>query len=174
VAELQGRAERAARLRGASEGLRALAHFVRPPDEQAARGSGPASDERLVTPELRDAWEAGRALDLNAAIDEALSPYEAGRLAPGDATTTAPPPAPSGVPPLPPRERETAILLAQGLTNRQIAQALVITEGTAANYVRRVLDRLGLQNRVQVAAWAIEHGLTRPNEPPASAPGHPR
>ena len=57
------------------------------------------------------------------------------------------------------RERDIAILLARGLTNRQIAQSLVVTEGTAANYVRRVLQRLGFQNRAQVAAWAVEQGL---------------
>lgn len=56
------------------------------------------------------------------------------------------------------RERDIAILLAKGLTNRQIARALVVTEGTAANYVRRVSQRLGFQNRAQVAAWAVEHG----------------
>jgi DNA-binding NarL/FixJ family response regulator len=51
------------------------------------------------------------------------------------------------------------VLLARGLTNRQIAGALVISEGTAGNYVQRVMNRLGLDNRVQVAAWAVAHGL---------------
>jgi DNA-binding CsgD family transcriptional regulator len=58
------------------------------------------------------------------------------------------------------RERDVAILLARGqTTNREIAAALVITEGTAANYVQRVLNRLELRTRAQVAAWAAEHGL---------------
>ena len=57
------------------------------------------------------------------------------------------------------REREVVALLARGLTNRQIAEALVLTEGTAENYVQRVLGKLGFNNRVQVAAWAVEHGL---------------
>jgi non-specific serine/threonine protein kinase len=52
-----------------------------------------------------------------------------------------------------------AALVARGLTNRQIAAALVITEGTAANHVKHILARLDLDSRVQVAAWAIEHGL---------------
>lgn len=53
-----------------------------------------------------------------------------------------------------------AALLARGLTtNREIALALVITEGTAANYVQRVLNRLDWRTRAQVAAWAAEHGL---------------
>jgi DNA-binding NarL/FixJ family response regulator len=58
---------------------------------------------------------------------------------------------------LTPRQREIVRLIACGRTNRQIAQELVITVGTAANHVAQVLDRLGLDNRAQVAAWAVEH-----------------
>ena len=61
---------------------------------------------------------------------------------------------------LTPREREVAALLARGLTNREIASELVISEGTAANHVERILNKLGLHSRAQVATWAIEHGLT--------------
>jgi predicted ATPase/DNA-binding CsgD family transcriptional regulator len=57
------------------------------------------------------------------------------------------------------RERDVVGLLAQGLTNRQVADALVLTEGTAENYVQRILGKLGFSNRVQVAAWAVEQGL---------------
>jgi non-specific serine/threonine protein kinase len=56
------------------------------------------------------------------------------------------------------REREVVDLLARGLTNRQIASTLVVTEGTAENYVQRVLGKLGLGNRTQVAAWAHARG----------------
>jgi DNA-binding NarL/FixJ family response regulator len=66
--------------------------------------------------------------------------------------------------PLTRRELEVARLLGRGLTNRQIADALVITPGTASNYVQRVLDRLGFHTRAQVAAWAVERGLTRAPE----------
>ena len=62
---------------------------------------------------------------------------------------------------LTPRELEVAALVARGMTNRQIAEALVITEGTAANHVKHILARLVLDSRVQIAAWAIERGLTR-------------
>jgi DNA-binding NarL/FixJ family response regulator len=58
---------------------------------------------------------------------------------------------------LTPRQREVVRLIARGRTNRQIAQELVITVGTAANHVAQVLDRLGLDNRAQLAAWAVEH-----------------
>ena len=57
------------------------------------------------------------------------------------------------------REREVAVLLARGCTNRQIAGVLVISERTAGTYVQRVMNRLGLHNRAQVAVWAVEHGL---------------
>jgi len=59
---------------------------------------------------------------------------------------------------LTPRQREIASLVASGRTNRQIAQELVLTTGTVANHVAQILDRLGLDNRVQLAAWAIERG----------------
>lgn len=62
---------------------------------------------------------------------------------------------------LSPREQEVATLVAQGRTNRQIAQELVITEGTAATHVKHILARLALDSRVQIATWAIEHGLHR-------------
>jgi len=57
------------------------------------------------------------------------------------------------------RERDVVGLLARGLTNRQIASTLVVTEGTAENYVQRVLGKLGMSNRTQVAAWAHGRGL---------------
>ncbi len=55
-----------------------------------------------------------------------------------------------------------AALVAQGLTNKQIAARLVITEGTAANHIAHILDKLGLESRVQIAAWAVAHGLATP------------
>jgi DNA-binding NarL/FixJ family response regulator len=65
----------------------------------------------------------------------------------------------SGAEALTRRERDVVGLVARGLTNRQIASTLVVTEGTAENYVQRVLGKLGLSNRTQVAAWAHGRGL---------------
>jgi DNA-binding NarL/FixJ family response regulator len=61
------------------------------------------------------------------------------------------------------REREVAALVAEGLTNVEIGDRLVVTPGTVANHVRHISKRLGLRNRVQLAVWAVEHGLYRPN-----------
>jgi histidinol-phosphate aminotransferase len=54
---------------------------------------------------------------------------------------------------------EVARLLARGLTNRQVAESLVITEKTAKNHVARVLDKLGVNSRAEVAARAEEFHL---------------
>ena len=58
------------------------------------------------------------------------------------------------------REREVARLLARGLSNRQIGEALTIAEGTARIHAAHVLGKLGLHSRVQVAAWARDHLLS--------------
>ncbi|HEX8868020.1 MAG TPA: AAA family ATPase [Lentzea sp.] len=59
------------------------------------------------------------------------------------------------------REHEVARLVTDGLTNRQIAQRLVISERTAQNHVQHVLTKLGFSTRSQIAAWMS----TRPSSP---------
>jgi DNA-binding CsgD family transcriptional regulator/tetratricopeptide (TPR) repeat protein len=63
--------------------------------------------------------------------------------------------------PLSRREREIAVLIARGLTNRAIAEQLVIAERTADTHVSNILGKLGLETRAQIAAWAADHRLTR-------------
>lgn len=58
------------------------------------------------------------------------------------------------------RQREVASLVAQGLTNRQIAAELVIAEGTVALHVKHILRKLGFVCRAQVAAWVVAEELT--------------
>jgi non-specific serine/threonine protein kinase len=57
------------------------------------------------------------------------------------------------------RERQVVGLIVNGLTNREIAQKLDIAEGTAANHVWHVLNKLGLNSRTQIAVWAVRHGF---------------
>ncbi len=59
---------------------------------------------------------------------------------------------PAGTP-LTRREHEIASLIARGLTNRQIAAALHISERTAENHAQHILTKLGLHTRTQIAAW---------------------
>ncbi len=63
------------------------------------------------------------------------------------------------VEPLTEREREVLGLLARGLSNKEIATQLFITERTARTYVSNILGKLGLASRTQAALYAVEHGL---------------
>ncbi len=57
------------------------------------------------------------------------------------------------------RERETAALIAQGKSNRDIAEIMTVRKKTVETYVTRILNKLGFKSRVEVATWAIETGL---------------
>jgi NarL family two-component system response regulator LiaR len=67
------------------------------------------------------------------------------------------PPPPDPLQPLSPREREVLQLIASGHSNRQIARDLAIGEQTVKTHVRSILTKLGLQDRVQAAIFALRH-----------------
>lgn len=64
------------------------------------------------------------------------------------------------------RERQTFDLLAQGLSNKEIATAMQIGEATAKTYVSRLLMKLGVRDRVQAVIVAYETGIVRPGSRP--------
>jgi non-specific serine/threonine protein kinase len=153
VSTLCGQHERALRLAATAATLRDLGAAPLSPTEAALL------QRRLAM--SRNALGRGRsaALPLEAtgwsiddAIALALSPADG--VSPGwtaDALTD--------------RQREVAVLVGQGLTSRQIAERLVITERAAATHVEHILNKLGVSSRAQIAAWAAERGLlaTRPD-----------
>jgi DNA-binding NarL/FixJ family response regulator len=74
----------------------------------------------------------------------------------------APRPEPPALDDLTPREREVLTLLTRGLSNPEICAQLVISEATAKTHVARILQKLGLRDRVQAVIYAYESGLIAP------------
>ena len=68
------------------------------------------------------------------------------------------------VPQLTDREHEVIRLVAQGRSNREIADTLVISEKTAKAHVSNILGKLGLDDRTQMAVYAIKHGIVNPDQ----------
>ena len=91
-----------------------------------------------------------------------LDPSVAGAVVNAMSHTAAPPaPRPPSAAPaddLTPRERDVLRLLATGASNREIAEQLVISEGTVKNHISNILSRLGLRDRTQAAIYAKEQG----------------
>jgi DNA-binding NarL/FixJ family response regulator len=69
---------------------------------------------------------------------------------------------PEPVEPLTDREKDVLRLLGQGMSNKEIAAALFISEGTARTYVSNILGKLGLASRTQAALYAVEHRIAEP------------
>ncbi|HEX8968237.1 MAG TPA: tetratricopeptide repeat protein [Chloroflexota bacterium] len=154
VAARHGQLERALRLAGASSALRE--HLATPLDP-SARASLDASLapawHGLKAQVAALAWQQGRGLSAEQAGALALEPVST------VVTPRGPLAADPSLAPLTPREREVAALVARGMTNRQIAGALVISERTADVHVSNILNKLTLTSRSHLAAWVVRHGL---------------
>ena len=107
-------------------------------------------------------YAAGRALNLAAVAQEALQRMQAGRAAqhagaplsePGAARSA------EAVTVLTPRELDVLKLVAQGLSNSDIAQRLVLSEHTVHRHLANILHKLGLSSRAAAAAWGVRTGL---------------
>ena len=90
--------------------------------------------------------------------DSVISPKVASRLV-ERVRTSARPPATSTHTPLTTRELEILRLIADGRENSDIARTLFISPSTAKNHVAKVLEKLGVENRVQAAVYAVRSGL---------------
>jgi predicted ATPase/DNA-binding SARP family transcriptional activator/DNA-binding CsgD family transcriptional regulator len=160
VAGARRQTRRAARLWGATQAVRENIEAPLPPDERALLEPYLANARARVG---EAAWEAayaeGRAMGLEEAVEYALVAEE---LAP---SALLPPEHPSvgrQVAALSSREKEVAALVARGLSNRQIASKLFISKRTVDHHVAKILKKLSLSSREQVASWLSEH---RPDDP---------
>jgi predicted ATPase/DNA-binding CsgD family transcriptional regulator/DNA-binding XRE family transcriptional regulator len=143
LAARQGHLERALRLAGAATSIRRASDVMMPPDARMWLDDWlPAARSRLGEPGATTAWAEGEAMSVHAAIACALDEQP---VTPDQLT---------------PREREVATLISLGFTDRKIAQALIISGHTAHTHVRNILGKLGLQSRVQIAAWAVQKGVS--------------
>ncbi|WP_432142437.1 response regulator [Streptomyces sp. bgisy084] len=115
---------------------------------------------------LKDASadELAQAVRVVAAGDALLAPNLTKRLIAEFSRVTSAPRAPlkERVGDLTERETEVLSLIAQGLTNGEIAERLVLAEQTVKSHVGRILGKLGLRDRTQAAVFAYETGLVRP------------
>jgi ATP/maltotriose-dependent transcriptional regulator MalT len=157
IACAQGQPVHAARLLGAAEAVRddigtPVSTDYRAVYEYSLETVRATLDEGT----LAAAWAEGRAMNPEQAIRYALveeQPATPEGTMPGGPSTNG------LASPLTPRETQVAVLVARGLTNREIAAELAIAEGTAATHVGHILSKLGLRSRTQLAAWAVDHKL---------------
>jgi predicted ATPase/class 3 adenylate cyclase/DNA-binding CsgD family transcriptional regulator len=112
-----------------------------------AEDSQRQSRSRLGTRKSEEAWKQGWAMSVDQAIDYALRDSE-----PETAVDAGP---------LSIREQGVAKLIAAGLTNREIAERLFISERTAESHVERIRNKLDVRSRTEIATWAVEHGLAK-------------
>ena len=163
-----------ARGRGADPGWAARMHGAA---DQALADLGATTEplERRLADldrrDLRDAmgieafeseYAAGRALDLPSVADEVLHGMQAARAAqPPDELASEPDAARSGqaVSVLTPREIDVLKLVAQGLSNPDIAKRLVLSEHTVHRHLANILRKLSLSSRAAATAWAVRNGL---------------
>ena len=157
-----GAAAQAAWLFGAADRLRTeLGHTFVLPGKQRFDQAAHAAEAALGELAFATAWDGGQAASLADAVGEATVVL-AGRTGPTSAATgasVAPQPGQLVHPMLTRREREILGLLAERLTNPEIAERLFISPKTTEHHVSNILGKLGASNRREAAAIAVRHAL---------------
>jgi non-specific serine/threonine protein kinase len=152
AAALTGERQKAARIYGAASALRApLASAIDPADQPDYDRIISSLRSALNVETFAALWAEGESMPLDQVVEYALS--EPG---PSSASSRAGKEKSGG---LTPREREVAALIAQGKSNREIAEQMTVGVRTVETYVTRILAKLGFDSRVQIATWAWEKGL---------------
>jgi DNA-binding NarL/FixJ family response regulator len=162
-----GNAAPAARLFGAAEALRAAIGAPLPLRERASYTRNVAAARaHLGEQEFAAAQSEGRSMSLEQAVAYAFATSDAQHrpVAPRPASPTGEKLLRQKFGGLTPRQRQVAALIAQGKSNREIAEELVVTLNTVEAHIKRIFARLGVSSRVQIATWAVEKGLTQPKK----------
>ncbi|MCH6171791.1 LuxR C-terminal-related transcriptional regulator [Pseudonocardia alaniniphila] len=120
---------------------------------EAEQGIREAVGKRTFSRAYRTGAELAASGDMRSLLEPAAPPPRVA-ASPTPALTT---PADPRANPLTRRELEVAALIGRGLTNRAIARELVISQRTVSGHVERILAKLNLSSRVQVAAWVVRH-----------------
>jgi DNA-binding CsgD family transcriptional regulator/Tfp pilus assembly protein PilF len=161
VAGARAQAQRAARLWGAAQAFREDMGASLPSDEFTMLEPHLTTARSLVEEEVWEtAFTEGQTMSFEEAVEYALLAEEPSPPTPPaleQPSTGAQPPD------LTRREKEVAALVARGLTNRQIAKELMVSERTVENYVANLLKKLGLHSREQVAASMSDRHQHQPN-----------
>jgi predicted ATPase/DNA-binding CsgD family transcriptional regulator/DNA-binding XRE family transcriptional regulator len=146
IALAQENGRRAARLLGAADGMwRSDNTAIYPTYREMWRNACDAAAAVLGEKVFASIFASGQGLSL-----EDVAAFALTTGAPPGVDTQAPEAVPDG---LTTREREIVSLLAAGLSNREIADRLVISESTTEVHVKHILSKLGFKSRTQVAAW---------------------
>jgi predicted ATPase/DNA-binding CsgD family transcriptional regulator len=141
---------RAARLWGAAESLRVALGAPMPQRRRPRYETAVASARaRLGEGPFAEAWAAGAAMTADEAVASALR---------DEARSRAPSRAESAADPLTARERQVAALIARGLTSREIAAELIVSERTVDAHADHIRSKLGVRSRAEIAAWIARQG----------------
>jgi non-specific serine/threonine protein kinase len=149
---------RSARLHGAADqALADLGHALEPLEGRLAGLDRQRLRAAMGAEAFEAAYAAGHTLDPARVADEALQEIQARR----GALMSEPDAAGSGetASVLTPRELDVLKLVAQGLSNPEIAQRLVVSEHTVHRHLANILRKLGLSSRAAAAAWGVRTGL---------------
>ena len=149
----EGATEKAARLFGAAQALREATGFPLEPglrtlEEPYLVGARSQLEEGAWT----EAWEEGQKMSMETAIEYALLEDEPSTIIPSSRALEQP----AG---LTPREVEVLGLVAEGLTNPQVAQKLFLSPRTVQRHLNSVYRKLGVSSRAAATRLALEHGL---------------
>jgi DNA-binding CsgD family transcriptional regulator len=143
---------RAARLFGAAAALRAPVGSVIDQADQAEYDRDLEVLRRVLGQEaFSNLWLEGETMPLEAVIDEASAESTKESMRSEKEKSGG----------LTARERQVALLISQGKSNREIAEDMTVGVKTVETYITRILDKLGFDSRVQIATWMIEKGFEK-------------